>query len=58
MARGMDFNGNTSSTVARLLSSEGGTDVFSDVSSSDCSDVFSVTVNSVEIDDVVVFKST
>ena len=64
MTRGMDFRGNTSSAVAKLLSSEGGTDAFL-VSSSGISDGFSVvagfvigtSVISVETDDVVVSRS-
>ena len=56
--RGIDFKGNMSSADAKLLSSEGGTDVFSDV----FSDGFSVTVVfltgiSVEADDVDTSKS-
>ena len=66
MTRGMNFRGNTSSTAAKLLSSEGGTDTFSDVSSSGFSDGFSVvagfvagaSVISVETDDAVVSRST
>ena len=63
MTRGMDFKGNTSSADAKLLSPEGGTDVFSDVSSNGFSDGFSVAVGfmtgiSVEADNVDTFKST
>ena len=66
MTRGMDFRGNTSSAVAKLLSSEEGTDAFSDVFSSGFSDGFSVaagfvagdSVISVETDDVVVSRLT
>ena len=66
MTRGMDSRRNTSSAEAKLLSLEGGTDVFSDVSSSGVSDGFSViagfvtgtSVISVETDDVVVSGST
>ena len=65
MARGMDFRGNRSSAEAKLLSLEGGTDIFSDVSKSGISDAFSVvagfvtgtSVISVETDDVVVSRS-
>ena len=53
--KGMDFNGNTSSAEARLLSSGGATGTFS----SGSSDGFSVVVGfwagvSVEVDEVVV----
>ena len=66
VTRGMDFTGNRSSAVAKLLSSERGTDTSSDVSSSGFSDGFSVvadfvvgvSVISVRIDDVVVMRST
>ena len=66
MTRGMDFRGNTSSAEAKLLSLEGGTDIFSAVSSSGFSDGFSVadgfmtdtSVISVETDNVVVSRLT
>ena len=66
MTRGMNFRGNTSSAVSKLLSSERGTDAFSDVSPSGVSNDFSVVVDlvvgasviSVETDDVVVSRST
>ena len=66
MTRGMDFRGSTSSAVTKLLSSERGTDTFSDVSSSGFSDGFSVVADfvagdpviSVDTDDVVVARST
>ena len=40
MTRGMAFRGNTSSPEAKLLSLEGGTNIFFDVSSSGFSDGF------------------
>ena len=66
MTRGMDFRGNTSSAVARLISSKRGTDTSSDVFPSGISNDFSVVVDlvvgasviSVEMDDVVVSRST
>ena len=62
MTRGMDFRGNTSSAVAKLLSSERGTDASSDVSPSGISNDFSVVADfvvgapviSVETGDIVV----
>ena len=48
MTRGMDFRGNTSSAVAKLLFSERETDTSSDVSPSGISNDFSVVVDLVE----------
>ena len=65
MTTGMDFSGNTNSAEAKLLSSIGRTDVFSDGSSSGISNDFSVVVGfvtgtsviSVGTDDIVVSRS-
>ena len=61
--RGIDFMGNTSLADAKLLSSEGGTDVFSDGFSDSFADGFSATVAFstgilVEADGIDTFKST